>query len=136
MTGTGIERKIITAARKRLTPPTAWVQHLGAAIRMEGSGAVVQAGTVELGNCWCMWGALWLETKAALRAESPNGKLNGAEVEDTAYRAAEAVAARIPARAGGEGDGAPSAPSRLAEWQDRPERTHAEVLEVLDEAAA
>lgn len=148
-----IERRVIAAARHRLTPATAWIREASQG-RRTPEGLESPVG-FEAANCWCITGALLMELRLArllkpswLTADAyipppdeveEDGLLITAGGDSPGGRALAAISEAVARRAGERLD----RPQRVKwllwhviHWQDRPETTHAEVLEVLDEAAA
>ena len=133
-TDEGIERRIIRGARRRLANPAAWLQGFAAAHRTpapEGNTIFEARWSADLlgANCWCMTAAMELEARAISGDRtSPPWEVAGLG------GALGLVLAQVDAAA--TAGGAQDAATRVASWQDRLGRTHAEVLAALDAAAA
>lgn len=109
MSGTTAE--VLRKAADRLEKPGAWFRH-GYGNRVESSLAVPPVGELEASTCWCALGAITLEY--------------GDDFPDAGHPECSSAGQMLVAEIGGRS---------VAQWNDAPGRTQAEVVAALRAAA-
>lgn len=110
-------KQILVKARAILAEPASWTKRANARIRRDGMDSPAVGITYEYANCFCLNGAL-IKASYELRAH---------EIQSTPFTVAPFVDAQhILDSLTPEG--------WYIGWNDAPERTHGEVLELLDRA--